>query len=143
MSSGMKRLAVWVLLVITFVPLPAQQPTFRSGVDLVTLDATVLGRDGAPIDNLGPDDFRLEVDGRARRVVSAQYVSQAPRKNLPPRLAAMHFTSNEAADAGRVIVVAVDVVLLKEIRPVAYINRGLGQHGDESGRALQQVFGLL
>ena len=76
----MKRLVVCGLFVTAFVPLLAQQPTFRSGVDLVTVDATVLGRDGVPIDNLGPDDFRLEVDGRARRVVSAQFVSQAPRK---------------------------------------------------------------
>ena len=111
----MKRLAIFGLFVITFVPLLALQPTFRSGVDLVTLDATVLGGDGSPVDNLGPDDFRLEVDGRARRVVSAQYVSQAPRKNLPPGLAAMHFTSNEAADAGRVIVVAVDEAHIRRL----------------------------
>ncbi|MDO8680317.1 MAG: VWA domain-containing protein [Acidobacteriota bacterium] len=115
MSSDMKRLAVCVLLVTTFVPLPAQQPTFRSGVDLVTLDATVLGRDGAPIDNLGPDDFRLEVDGRVRRVVSAQYVSQVARRTLPPQLAARHFTSNEAADTGRIIVVAVDEAHIRRL----------------------------
>jgi len=115
MSRGIKRLAVCGLFVTTFVPLLAQQPTFRSGVDLVTVDATVLGRDGSPIDSLGPDDFRLEVDGRVRRVVSAQYVSQAPRKNLPPHLAATHFTSNEAADGGRVIVVAVDEAHIRRL----------------------------
>ena len=83
MSRGMRSLVVRMLMVAAVVPLAARQPTFRSGVDLVTVDATVLGRDGAPIDNLGADDFRLEVDGRVRRVVSAQYVSQAPRKYLP------------------------------------------------------------
>lgn len=111
----MKRFAVCALFVTAFVPLPAHQPTFRSGVDLVTVDAAVLGRDGDPIDNLGPADFRLEVDGRVRRVVSAQYVSQAARKNLLPPLAARHFTSNEAADAGRVIVVAVDEAHIRRL----------------------------
>lgn len=115
MSSAMKRLGLCALFVTAFIPAGAQQPTFRSGVDLVTVDATVLGRDGNPIDNLGPDDFRLEVDGRVRRVVSAQYVSQAARKPLPPPLAARHFTSNEAADAGRVIVMAVDEAHIRRL----------------------------
>jgi VWFA-related protein len=111
----MRFLIVRLLTVATAVPLAAHQPTFRSGIDLVTVDATVLGRDGVPIDNLGPDDFRLEVDGRVRRVVSVQYVSQAARKTLPPPLAARHFTSNEAADAGRVIVVAVDEAHIRRL----------------------------
>jgi VWFA-related protein len=115
MSRGMRSLVVRVLVVAAVVPLAARQPTFRSGVDLVTVDATVLGRDGSPVDDLGPDDFRLEVDGHARRVVSAQYVSQAPRKYLPARLAATHFTSNESADTGRVIVVAVDEAHIRRL----------------------------
>jgi VWFA-related protein len=115
MSRGIKRLVLSALFVTALVPTEAQQPTFRSGVDLVTVDATVLSRDGVPIDNLGPDDFRLEVDGRIRRVVSAQYVSQAARKTLPPHLAARHFTSNEAADTGRVIVVAVDEAHIRRL----------------------------
>lgn len=115
MSSGMTRLAVCALFITAFVPLPAQQPTFRSGIDLVTVDATVLGRDGMPIDSLGPDDFKLEVDGRVRRVLSAQYVSQAARKNLAPPLAARHFTSNEGADTGRIVVVAVDEAHIRRL----------------------------
>ena len=126
MSRGMKRLAFCALFVTLFVPVLAQQPTFRAGVDLVTVDATVLGRDGVPIDSLGPDDFRLEVDGRPRRVVSAQYVSQAARKNLPPQLAARHFTSNEAADTGRIVVVAVDE---------AHIRRLEGRHALRAAQA--------
>jgi VWFA-related protein len=115
MSRGIGRLAVRVLLAAAVVPLAAQQPTFRSGVDLVTVDATVLGRDGTPIDNLGPDDFRLEVDGRPRRVVSAHFVSQAARGNRPARLPAAHFTSNEAADAGRLVIVAVDEAHIRRL----------------------------
>jgi len=92
-----------------------QQPTFRSGVDLVTVDATVLDRDGRPLDALGPADFRLEVDGRSRRVVSAQFVSQASRGARPPLPAATHFTSNQDDEAGRLVVVAVDEAHIRRL----------------------------
>lgn len=91
------------------------RPTFRSGVDLVTVDATVLGPDGAPLDSLGPDDFRLEVDGRPRRVVSAQFVSQASREAGPAPLRAAHFSSNEEGDSGRLVVVAVDEAHIRRL----------------------------
>ena len=92
-----------------------QQPTFRSGVDLVTVDATVLDRDGRPLDALGPADFRLEVDGRSRRVISAQFVSQASRGARPPLPAAIHFTSNQDDEAGRLVVVAVDEAHIRRL----------------------------
>ena len=58
-------------------PLVARQtPTFRSSVDLVTVDAAVHDGDGRPIATLGPGDFSLEVDGRPRPVVSAQFLTQ-------------------------------------------------------------------
>jgi VWFA-related protein len=81
---------------------------FRSGVDLVTVDATVIGTDGRPDGSLTRDDFVLRVDGRVRRVVSAQFVRQ-PRlvETVSPVIPA-HFSSNEFADAGRFLVVAVD-----------------------------------
>ncbi len=85
-----------------------QQPTFRSGVDLVTVDAVVLGREGNPIANLQAEDFVVKVDGRPRRVMSAQFVSQTAPASRPRTLAASHFTTNEDADAGRVVIVAVD-----------------------------------
>ncbi len=104
-----------VVLLTGLVPLAGQQPTFRSGVDLVTVDATVLGRDGHPLDTLGPDDFRLEVDGRPRRVVSAQFVSQAARGSRQPGPSPAHFSSNEDEDAGRLVVVAVDEAHIRRL----------------------------
>jgi VWFA-related protein len=97
----------------------AQQPTFRSGVDLVTVDAAVHDANGRPVATLGPDDFRLEVDGRPRPVVSAQFISQGGPEASPARLPAAHFSSNEGLDTGRVIVVAVDE---------AHIRRLEGRH---------------
>lgn len=93
----------------------AQQATFRSGVDLVTVDATVLGRDGHPVEGLGPDDFILKVDGRPRRVVSTQFVSTLAGASRARERGVYHFTSNEDADAGRLVVVAVDEAHIRRL----------------------------
>ena len=57
---------------------PAQQPpTFRSGIDLVTVDVTVLARSGEPVASLKAEDFTLLVDGAPRPIVSARLVGTA------------------------------------------------------------------
>jgi VWFA-related protein len=95
------------------------RPTFRSGVDLVTVDAAVHDADGRPVSSLGPQDFRLEVDGRPRAIASAQFVSQNSSENSSSAAGASHFSSNEGADTGRIIIVAVDE---------AHIRRLEGKH---------------
>lgn len=129
MSRAVMAIVIGVVSA-AMVPLTGQQPTFRSGVDLVTVDATVLGRDGHPIDSLGPDDFRLDVDGRPRPVVSAQFVSQAARGSRQSGPLPSHFTSNEHTETGRVVVVAVDEAHIRRLegRPAlgaaaAFIDR--------------------
>ncbi len=104
-----------MLIVTFFATLRGQEAVFRSGVDLVTVDATVLARDGRPVRDLGPDDFVLEVDGQARRVVSAQFVSQAAPAARPVPLPADHFTSNEHDEAGRFVMVAVDEAHIRRL----------------------------
>lgn len=89
-----------------------QSPVFRSGVDLVTVDAMVVDGDGNPVRGLGPDDFTLEVDGQPRRLVSVQYVSRtgvpamadAPVDTVP----AARASSNESVSDSRLVLVAVD-----------------------------------
>ena len=115
MSRVVMGLVVAGSLMAATHPMAGQQPTFRSGVDLVTVDATVVAGDGRPLDNLGPDDFRLTVDGHPRRLLSAQFVSQATRGARSPRPAAAHFSSNEDEDAGRLVVVAVDEAHLRRL----------------------------
>ncbi len=109
------RAVLAVAWACTCAPARAQQPTFRSGVDLVTVDATVLDRTGRPIEGLGPLDFALAIDGRPRRVVSAQFVSQLASASRPRQQAAYHFTSNEDIEAGRAIVVAVDEAHIRRL----------------------------
>ncbi len=52
----------------------AQPPAFKSGVDLVTVDLTVLNRSGEPVADLKPSDLTVLVDGRPRRIVSLRLV---------------------------------------------------------------------
>ena len=55
-----------------------QQPTFRSGVDLIQVDVTVIDDDSRPIADLQASDFSVSIDGETRRVVQAQFVSLRP-----------------------------------------------------------------
>jgi VWFA-related protein len=93
----------------------ARQPTFRSGVDLVTVDAAVLDGDGRPVPALTADDFRIEVDGRPRRIVSAQFVDLSRPIDQPEPLSAAHFSSNAGAGDGRIVVVAVDEMHIRRL----------------------------
>jgi VWFA-related protein len=66
-------LAVWAALVHA-----QQAPVFRSGVELITVEVSVVDRSGNPLRSLRSDQFEVTVDGRPRRVVSAELVDHAP-----------------------------------------------------------------
>ena len=114
--GGRRRVGLGVVIVASVassVVLPAQQaPTFRSGVELIEVDATVIDRDGNPIPDLQAADFSVTVDGEPRAVVQAQFISlRAPEGgSLPADSPAddAGYTSNAAADPGRLIVMLVD-----------------------------------
>ena len=63
------------------------QPTFRSGVELVTIDVVATDRSGKPVHNLQADDFELFEDGRSQPIRTFQFIdaSSAPIEAvLPP-----------------------------------------------------------
>jgi hypothetical protein len=63
-----------------------QTPRFRSGVDVMSVDVTVVDERGRPILGLKPEDFTVRLDDRERRVVSADWVSlTAPQAAAPAR----------------------------------------------------------
>jgi VWFA-related protein len=104
------------LLAALLVPLGAQQqPVFRSRVDIVTVDAAVLDRAGRPIEGLKAEDFRLEVDGKPRRLVSAQYVPYRTSAVEHAATAGTSAISNEHVPTGRVILVAVDQANIRRV----------------------------
>lgn len=70
-------------MALAMVLLFAQQqapPTFKSGVALVTVDVSVLDRDGRPVEGLGAGDFEVKLDGRVYPVKVASFVQIATRR---------------------------------------------------------------
>jgi VWFA-related protein len=67
------------LLIGTSAVLAAQdqRPTIRSGVELVLVDVQVVDREGYPIETLEAEHFEVSIDGRRRRVVSAELITYA------------------------------------------------------------------
>ena len=81
----------------------AQQPTFRSSVDLVTIDVVATTANGAPVPNLTADDFEVFEDGVAQQVQTFQFVDLSGAsavRPLPPGIA-----SNEVEPGGLFVVV--------------------------------------
>jgi len=75
-------------------PSPAQPqapdmptPRFRAEADVVVVEATVLDRKGEIVRGLGPADFKIEIGGKPRDVVSADLVEYAPPSSRKPRVA--------------------------------------------------------
>lgn len=87
-------------------------PTFRSGIDLVTIEATVVDRDGQHVPGLGAADFEVLVDGRPRRLVTVQYFDVRNAVRPAPPATGTGFSTNESDTADlppeRLIVLAVD-----------------------------------
>jgi VWFA-related protein len=111
------RLGAALLMAVALSPAVdagQQQPVFRSSVNLVTVDVTVLGRDGRLLETLTREQFEITVDGRPRAVVSAEFVVF---RNTPlaTATAADHFSTNEDTQAGRLVLVAVDQTHIRRI----------------------------
>jgi VWFA-related protein len=90
-----------------------QQPSFRAGVDLIAVDAQVVDGSGAPIDTLAPEHFEVTLNGRRRRVVSADFrwygsselaaTSRGDTGGPPPA-----GPTSTTAPEGRIFIIAVD-----------------------------------
>ena len=88
-------------------PVRGQQPVFRTRVDLVVVEATVVTRAGAVAKELGAADFRVSIQGRPREVVSAEFVEyEAPAAR--GQRADPDITTNASDTARRNVLVVVD-----------------------------------
>jgi VWFA-related protein len=89
---------------------PEQAPTFRSGIEVVTIDVGVVDRQGQPMRGLGPDDFTVTVGRQVRRVVSAEFVDASPaaKPDLLARADTARVSTNEGGGVGRLFVFIVD-----------------------------------
>jgi VWFA-related protein len=116
--------AVAALALVAAQERPIQGPTFRTGVDLVAVDVSVVDRNGKPVDDLLPPDFVVKIDGTTRRVVSADLVKVDVEYGRKPRVDKTEspslYTSNLTPPTGRRIVIAIDQVRIGPgaLRPV-------------------------
>jgi VWFA-related protein len=89
---------------------PEPQPTFRTQVDVMTLDVTVLDRNGVPVEDLRPEDFVVKVGNETRPVISAELitVNRADRRTAPVPTPPRFFSTNAAPVTPRKVMFAVD-----------------------------------
>lgn len=115
----------WVVTLVAFsgaaAALAAQQapPTFRAAVDLIAVDVQVVDGDGQPVTRLDREKFEVTIDGKRRRVVSADLVQYASPTDLSP-------SGARSDGAGRTYILAIDAGSLGpgEALPVIEAARG-------------------
>lgn len=83
------------------------RPTFKSAVDLVPVDVSVVDRDGRPIPDLTASDFTLTIDGKPRRIAAVQFISLARHTEVAAP-APLEYSSNTNALGGRLIALVID-----------------------------------
>jgi VWFA-related protein len=96
-------LAVAVVLVSGF-----RQQTFKTAVDLVTVDVTVVDRAGKPITDLKPEDFEVWISNRPRAVVTMDRRIYGTPATSPTGAAPAGQAQTAAAAARRMYILAVD-----------------------------------
>src|SRR2546421_4905381 len=100
----------------------AQTPSFRAGVEALPVDVTVVDDKGQPVRDLIASDFTVRVDGRPRRVVSAQWIAAAGAGAAarPAAILPEGYVSNESSAGGRLIVLVIDQpnIQFGEMRPI-------------------------
>ena len=103
----------------------AQQPVFKSGVDLIAVDVAVVDKNGNPVAGVKPEQFEVTVDGKPRRVVSAEFLeftardkpaaAQAAPEAVPEPLFSSNVASAGNAAKGRLIFLAIDQASFKPL----------------------------
>ena len=53
-----------------------QAPVFRSGIEVMEVDVTVVDSKGMPVRDLRAPEFTVTVDGQPRRVISAEFIAE-------------------------------------------------------------------
>lgn len=110
----MRRSVFAIVALIAAGSLDAQtpQPAFRSGVGLVTVEASVLDGDGNPVTDLAADDFVVTVAGRPRPVRYLRVHKGSSRTSEPAAATAdaavVPAAVTNHADDGRIVVFVVD-----------------------------------
>ena len=99
------------------------QLTYRTGIDLVQVDVSVLDNDRHPVSGLKPEDFVVKEDGKVRPVAAFSTVTLPPRpvaraaawmRDVGPDV-----VTNLAPREGRLVVIVLDQSIGKDHIPAA------------------------
>jgi VWFA-related protein len=111
-----QRLSFAVLSAALYLAQQTPPPTFRSTVDLLTIDTSVRDKSGQPVPDLQASDFTVTIDGRPRKVVSAVFfkadAAAGTRVSAGAAPTPQH-VSNDRSSAGRVVVFALDAETIR------------------------------
>lgn len=100
-------LAAVLLAQLVLSAAPPQQATFRTGVDVVAVDVSIVDKNGRPVDNLKLDEFTLKVDGKPRKLSSAEFINLRRTDDSPDAERGVYST-NQGARPGRLILLVID-----------------------------------
>lgn len=100
-------LAAVLLFQVLLTAAPRQQATFKSAVDVVAVDVSIVDKNGRPIDDLKLDEFTLKVDGKPRKLASAEFINLRRTDDaMDPEPTT--YSTNQGAKPGRLIMIVVD-----------------------------------
>ena len=95
--------ATWLGLTATLAAGQDKPAPFRVAVVVVAVDVQVIDKNGHPVPDLGPEKFSVTINGRRRRILSAERIGgEGGDRSIAAK--------PSAAAPGRVIVIAVDCV---------------------------------
>jgi VWFA-related protein len=95
-------------------------PTFRSGVDVVNVDVSVLDKNRRPVRGLTADDFTILEDGKVRPIVVFSAVDLPAASPVGPgaapwiRSTPSDVSTNDVAPDGRLLVIVFDWTIRQE-----------------------------
>jgi VWFA-related protein len=106
-----------ILLVAAFGARPQEprakpassQPVFRSGVELLAIDVSVVDKDGRPVPGLSAADFVVTVGGQRRQVVRAEFIDFTQSAVAPAEAPEVSSNQTEAgAPEPRTVLILLD-----------------------------------
>ena len=109
-----------------------QQPTFRGGVDLMSVDVVVLDKTGMPVPSLAAEDFNVTFAKKPRRVVAAEFVSSARPARAAELRSAPAASSNRRMFAPRTLMFLVDTTQIPS-GTGRLAMKGIGDYLDRLG----------
>ena len=98
----------WIAAQQQQLPQQPQQPVFRAEVNLLRVDVQVVANDGQPIPNVELANFKVAIDGRPRRIVSAELVEYQAGAVDPGAPVVPIRTPGRIPEDSRVYILAID-----------------------------------